>query len=275
MRVINHLQDWASILALNLGERTVVNSQVEALQIKLLRSFGGAIIKGVFPFGSYTRSTLISRHADSNGKVDLMVVFDGDSSPLTYLGWLKDFVHSQYLPSEIHPSHPNVILDLLKQRFQRKIQLVPAIKVSEDDYRVPAKPTNYTTWLNISPNDFKYKSEYFNTNANGKGFSIIRLMKYWNRVNDYPFDSYELEQSIINLHYLHCNDLWDYVLATLHGLSMSGGASFKTSKFEKLKQSCYEAKRLEQNGDWNEAYHLMTTIFPPCWGLSSDKTGLS
>ena len=247
MSVNSHLVATAGNIIITDSERTTIDGYISSLKTKLEGYFPKADIKEKFAFGSYTRKTLMPRKADSLSDVDYMVVFSNTSyKPATYLSWLKDFAKAKYATSEIYQDHPTVVLELSKI----KIELVPAITSTYDDYQIPAPSSSYTDWLTTHPFKFGQAVTDKNTNESGKIRPLIRLMKYWNALNGKVYSSFELENLIVNHYYYSCTTLWDYVNSFISGLSTYGKTTSNSSKITKLKDTCAEAKKLETGTAW-------------------------
>jgi predicted nucleotidyltransferase len=260
MSALSHLNETASRLIITQSERDTIDGNISALRNKLFNHFNNNQIKEGFAFGSYTRKTLMPRRADSLSDVDYMVVFENSSlTPATYLGWLRDFANAKYSKSEIYPSHPTIVLEL----SNIKIELVPAIKsVFYDDYQIPAPSSSYSTWLTTHPNAFN--TEVRNKNTSEKSFirPLIRLMKYWNANNGYPFSSYELEQLIVGRVYYSCNTIWDYLRMFVEGIGTFNRSATTANKIERLKSICLAARNLELSGENNLAENKIKEAFP-------------
>lgn len=263
MSVNSHLANTASQIIITDSERTAIDGNINALSSKLTAHFNQGQIKQRLVFGSYTRKTLMPRKADDHSDVDYMVVFDTSSytyNPATYLKWLRDFATAKYATSEIYPSHPTVVLELSRI----KIELVPAIKSTYgDDYQIPAPSSSYSQWLTTHPNAFNSQVSSKNTAEKSLIRPIIRLMKYWNAKNGYPYSSYGLEQLIVNQFYYSCNNLWDYISLFVSNLSTYNLSSVAaTNKVTRLKTICADAKTLEANGSVSAAELKIAEAFP-------------
>lgn len=257
MSVATYLYSLSSELIITDSERLSINGYVSTVETRLSRYFKPGIVSENFSFGSFTRKTLMPRKADSKSDVDYMVVFNPTKQvpsvwggvtytyyePNTYLGWVKDFVESQYSRSEIYQSHPTIVLQLSKF----KIEIVPAKKDSNDIYEIPAPSSNYTKWLVTTPNSFNETVRIKNTAENSKIRPIIRVMKYWNAQNDYVFSSYELEQKIVATFYYNCSTVWDYLRTFVANLDTTYLGVSATSKVQKLKQACANAYSYENS----------------------------
>lgn len=263
MSVNSHLTNTASQIIITDIERTAINNNITSLSNKLTAYFNQGQIRERLAFGSYTRKTLMPRKADDHSDVDYMVVFDTSSytyTPETYLKWLREFAAAKYASSEIYPSHPTVVLELSRI----KIELVPAIKTTYgDDYQIPAPSSSYSRWLTTHPNAFNNQVSSKNTAEKGLIRPMIRLMKYWNAKNDYPYSSYELEQLIVNQIYYFCNNLWDYISLFANNLSTYNLSSTSaTNKVTRLKKICADAKTLEASGSFIAAESKIVEAFP-------------
>lgn len=155
-----------------------------------------------FIFGSYKRSTIISREFDDNSDIDIMVVFGKKfggfynfdpaneiKKPQTYLNYLKDFAQSSYPRSEIYQSHPTIVLELNHIKFD----LVPAITNVFGTFQIPNKQDWYQIqdWIPTNPNDL---DKALNKNQNLR--RLVRIAKVWNANQGYIYLSYDLEKWI-------------------------------------------------------------------------------
>ena len=263
MSVNTHLTNTASQIIITDAERTAIDKNIDSLSGKLTAYFNQGQIKQRLAFGSYTRKTLMPRKADDHSDVDYMVVFDTSTytyNPDTYLRWLREFAVAKYATTEIYPSHPAVVLELSRI----KIELVPAIKtVYGDDYQIPAPSSSYSKWLTTHPNSFNSQVASKNTSEKSLIRPMIRLMKYWNAKNDYPYTSYELEQLIVNQFYSSCNSLWDYIYMFVGNLiTYNLSSTAATNKVTRLKRICADAKALEASGSVIAAESKIVEAFP-------------
>lgn len=259
MSVSSHLATTASKLIITDYERTIIDGHIESLRKKIDGYFISSAINERFAFGSYTRKTLMPRKADNNSDVDYMVVFNDNSySPSTYLRWLKDFAEAKYSTSEIYSSHPTVVLELSRI----KIEIVPAIKSTYDDYQIPAPSSSYTKWLTTHPNSFNTKVRSKNTNEKKLIRPLIRLMKYWNAKNGYIYSSYELENLIVSHTYFFCQNVWDYLYSFVNGLSSYNPVSWKNDKIKKLKDTCANARDYDSRSLPISAEDEIKKVFP-------------
>lgn len=193
MTVNSHLTALSDLAIVRDRERDNVKRSLATLQNRLNLYFGTDISRQ-FVFGSYSRNTILPRSMDANSDVDYMVVFsDISARPQTYLNRLRRFVETNYTRSEIRQSNPTIVLSLNHIKFE----LVPAIENWRSGLQIPAKASAYMDWISTDPTGFN--QQLTNTNQAHRNLikPLIRIMKYWNTRGHYPFESYKLEQDIV------------------------------------------------------------------------------
>lgn len=234
MSVLSHLKDTASGLVLSSSEKSSIDTSINTLRSRLNDWFVSDI-KEQIKFGSSTRGTILPRKADERSDIDYMIVFDNenDYKPQTFIDRLKTFASIKYSTSEIHQSHPTVVLELNHIKFD----LVPAYKsgwIFETTY-IPAPNSDFTDWISTDPNGFNQKLTNMNNSHSYLIKPMIRLVKYWNAYNSYVFYSYELEQKLLEPSYWLCSNLKDYVFAAIKSLSTWGLPQYKADKVQRAK----------------------------------------
>jgi predicted nucleotidyltransferase len=203
MANLNHyITQIANKLFISYGstEKCSIDTSVNYLTSNLKSYFGNQITQTIL-FGSYTRGTIIPRKYDLNSDVDIMVVFNtqqySEKRPNTYRDNLKKFVDSKYPRSISTKDLPSVMLTLSKIKFD----LVPAIITSTWLSETIYIPKDQTEWQSTDPKGFNKELSDANQKYSNIVKPIIRLLKYWNHRNNYPYDSYELEQIISKLNF--------------------------------------------------------------------------
>jgi hypothetical protein len=194
MSVNTHLTKIASELVLSSEEDSSISTSITTLTTRM-DSYFGTNIKERFQFGSSVRGTILPRKVDSSSDIDFMVVFDtidGKKKPQTYLDRLRKFAESKYTSSEIKQSHPTVVLSLNHISFE----LVPAV-VEYSFYQIPSPATSYSEWIATDPNGANQALQTKNKDNNFLIKPLVRLVKYWNAKNGFPYSSYSLEQYIV------------------------------------------------------------------------------
>lgn len=205
MSVLSYLQSMANAAVLSGAEKKSINKSILALEMRLASCFGDELIDH-FQFGSSTRDTILPRKMDEHSDIDYLIVFKGDGSvPQTFLDRLRRFAEEYYRTSEIRQSSPTIVLELNHIKFD----MVPAIKRTWlGGYKIPDKDCG---WRSTNPNDFNKGLTEKNKSEGNLIKPTIRLMKYWNAVNGYLFESYDLEKKIIDYGYWGCSSQKDYL----------------------------------------------------------------
>ena len=175
-------------------EKLSIDRSIATLEARLASYFPGQYTNN-FVFGSYSRGTILPRNMDERSDIDYMIVFsDTTSRPQTHLTRLKRFAEQRYGQSEIFQSTPTVVLSLNHIKFE----LVPAINTYWNGLQIPAKASDYQDWISTDPHDFNQSLVSANQRNQSLIKPLVRLVKYWNACNRYPFESYDLEQRVVN-----------------------------------------------------------------------------
>ena len=264
MNINSYLSDLASEAIIRNKEKANINLSINTLKDRLNNRFGDRI-KEQLIFGSYTRGTILPRSMDSCSDIDYMIVFsDGSFKPQTYLNYLRDFVEKRYNRSEITQSNPTIVLTMNDIRFE----LVPAIGYNNlHGLRIPAKASEYQDWIPTNPNDFNQQLSSTNQAHNELIKPLVRLVKYWNACNDYPFESFDLEQRIVGFSRVFnppvTHLLKDYFYSFMETLCQDlSGSQYKQSALSKAKQIIGEASILDYNHH-DKAIFTIVKLLPP------------
>ena len=259
MSVLSHLTDTASRAVLSASENTSITSSIANLQSKLSAHFSSDVSEH-FKFGSFTRDTILPRSIDSHSDVDYMVVFrDAGSKPQTYLDRLRRFVESKYSRSEIYQSSPTIVLDLSHIKFE----IVPAVAIYSG-YNIPAPASNWSDWMATYPNSFNSKLVEANKQHQFNLKPLIRLVKYWNSHSGYVFDSFPLEQHLVDSAYYHTT-LKEYLYSAIDSLNLGWGeAQWRKDKLTRAKEivnntRAYEAQQMPATAE-SEIKKLLPSI---------------
>ena len=245
MTVSTHLASLASSLVLSESEKSSISRSIVTLFSRLDTYFGDGIIEH-FQFGSNTRGTILPRKADINSDVDCMVVFDtsdGQKKPQTYLDRLKRFAEQKYSRSEIYQSSPTIVLSLNHIKFE----LVPAVDIY--GYQIPSPASSWTEWISTDPISTNQEIQDKNKSENYQIKPLVRLIKYWNASQGYPFTSFSIEQNIVGTYYISCTSLKDYFYYYWEGFSCPYNSPQSTKdKVERAKKYAAQAKKYESDG---------------------------
>lgn len=256
MTVNSYLANRASNAILSSAEQASINTSINALGARL-GSYFGAGLSSHFRFGSSTRGTILPRKIDESSDIDYMIVFkDGGFTPQTYLNRLRKFVDAYYSSSEFKQSSPSITLELNHIKFD----LVPAlVNVWGGGYQIPS---GQTTWQGTNPNDFNASLTAKNAANHSLIKPTIRLMKFWNALSGYVFDSYSLEKWIVEQSYWLATTQREYLFQTFEKLNIPSDAQWRKDKVERAKKIIAETRSLEAGGYPNLAEAEIKKLIP-------------
>lgn len=247
-------------------EKLSIDRSITTLETRLAGYFPGQYTHN-FVFGSYSRGTILPRRMDERSDVDYMIVFsDTNARPQTHLTRLKRFAEQRYGQSEIFQSTPTVVLSLNHIKFE----LVPAINTLWNGLQIPAKASDYQDWISTDPHDFNQSLVSANQRNQNLIKPLVRLVKYWNACNRYPFESYDLEQRVVN-HFSGLAGLFGMAGRQLKDLFYDFMASFcgqfmfvqwKKNALDRTARLIAEAKNNERYGYHAIAAENMRTLLP-------------
>lgn len=258
----NHLKKISSDLFIKYGstERTKINNSVRAIIQKLEDYFSDEIDEAIL-FGSYQRDTILPRIFDSNSDIDILVLFNTEDfdklKPESYRAQLKKFSEYSYRNSFVAKDHPSIVLELNHIKFD----LVPAIFDVGWVYDSIEIPNKNGGWLETEPKKFNEELVRRNTRFNSIVKPIIRLLKYWNASQSYPFYSFELEKQIADMNFNNDNYESGFLYAIknlqMRNLSVSG-----ERKVEALQKNAEWVKEYLEREQINKAKEAMNRILP-------------
>ncbi len=260
MSVNSHLTSLASDFVLSDSEKSSISTSIKTLSSRLNVYFGNKVIRH-FQFGSSTRGTILPRKADGNSDIDYIVIFapsDGKKKPQTYLNRLKNFVTAKYSTSEIHQSHPTIVLSLNHINFE----LVPAI-IDNYGYQIPMPASSYSEWIRTDPSGINQLLQDKNKKNDYKIKPLVRLVKYWNARNNHPFPSFSMEQYIINTSFSRCSALKDYFYLFWSVFSCGDDTpAYIKTMVERAKRYAKQAKEYEESNMIDRAESEIQKIVP-------------
>jgi len=264
--VNGYLTRLAGKAVLNGTEKISIGLSINALKQRLDSYFSGQLAETLI-FGSYSRGTILPRSLDERSDIDYMVVFsDGNYRPQTYLDKLRRFVEMYYRSSEIVQSHPTIQLKLGHICFE----LVPATKDWFGGMKIPAKASDYVNWVDTDPIGFNATLVAKNQENGQLIKPLVRLIKYWNARNGYPFESYALEQQVVSQNYNSWNvfDTQQRSLKDCFYIFMEDlDAGYYTPQWtrqliERVKRSIASVKAYEAAGSTSQAVSLIRQLLP-------------
>lgn len=236
-----YLVSVARALVLSEDEKQHIQTSISTLRARLNAWFGNDV-KKQYQFGSSIRETILPRSVDSGSDIDYMIVFDNKDKykPATLLNRLRRFVENKYSRSEVYQSSPTIVLEL----SHIKIELVPAYQDYpwSETYYIPAPASDYVDWMTTSPSYIQTKVNDANSRYNYQIKRLIRLLKYWNVMNEKVY-SYELEDHIASRVFWCCTSLEDYFFDTVKYLPTSLLPQYKIDKVQKLKDKVEEIRK--------------------------------
>lgn len=179
-------------------EHDKIKASLDYLKQKIWSAFQNKL-ENVELFGSFDRGTSLPGSVDRFSDVDVMIIFrENEFQPQTYLNQLRSFGEKTYPRSETFPDHPTVVVELSHVRFE----LVPAhVEVGfwgGKTIKIPGTPAKELQWIETDPGAFK--TVLLEKNEEKKGLTIptIKLLKYWNAINNYPFRPYTIEKIAVD-----------------------------------------------------------------------------
>lgn len=243
-------------------------AQVDAKILDVRKKFSqhtSANVLSVVPFGAYTRGTLLPLDYDRRASVGLLVQFsDTGLHPQTYLDRIEHLLCASY-PSRSHlrdatsitlPAHPY------------PLRLVPALDAGHAGFRIPAQ-NMVSGWRHANPAEFSRRLDFADQFNQKLIRPLIRVIKYWNGVNAYPFHPFHLEYEIVNKGYqylggsLSAPRLFNYIHDFLSNCGLHDLTTPRKHKLLKrtrvLLDRCH---RLDEGGRRDAAMKCVAEILP-------------
>ena len=133
--------------------------------------------------------------------------------------------------------------------------------------KIPAKASDREDWILTDPNGFNNKLSSVNQSNQNLIKPLVRLVKYWNACNDYPFESFDLEQRIVGYHHVFnpfvAHQLKDYFYGFMGTLCQdSSGPKYKQIALNKAKQTISSAVLLDHKNDCKMAEMAISKLLP-------------
>lgn len=218
-------------------------------------------VDDVMVFGSYSRNTILPREFDPNSDVDILILFNsqkGKLKPESYRERLKKFAMKFYERSKVIKDHPSIVIELDHINFD----LVPGIfddGVFYDSIEIPGKDTD---WIETRPREFSKSLTEANTRYDSIVKPIIRLVKYWNAANNYPYSSsFKLESMIADMNFSSENYQSGFFYA-VDNLETWEYPEIVKQKTQTLQRNIEYIKKFIDNEDLAGAKRMVSKIFP-------------
>ena len=201
MEVDSYLNRLVGQLTIDKSTRDAINASFDVLKAKIWSEYQDRL-RSVELFGSYLRATELPQKVDIKSDVDILVVFkSNDFKPTTMLNHLLEFADTEYSRSDVLKSHPTVVIEMKKVRFE----IVPAYYESSfwngEELKIPAPRNNDLKWITTEPQKLHKDLVAKNLQAHNLVIPVIKLIKYFNVRKGRPYESYLIEQHAIGIDY--------------------------------------------------------------------------
>jgi hypothetical protein len=120
--------------------------------------------------------------------------------------------------------------------------LVPAMNTWWSGLRIPDKNG---AWQDTDPHGFNRKLTARNADCGDLLKPAIRIIKRWNAANGYVFESYALEQWIVDRWHPTCSNLRDYVLAIYDNMESLRGPRVLKDRIDRARQRVSRIREFE------------------------------
>mgnify|MGYP002077783954 CR=1 FL=1 len=213
-------------------------------------------LQDVAVFGSFDRGTFID--ADPLSDVDVLVLFkQREFQPETYLKRIRAMCESKYPRSQVFQDHPTVVIDMDHIRFE----LVPAYRPSARTTKIPAPRSKELKWIDTDPAAAKKALLEKDQRNKGHILPLVRIMKYWDHLNDHPFASFELERITRNKLY-NSRSLSDSWFEITEKLQEYASTVHQTRAVTALLQKRKRLRALQTNALIEYIVQEMGTVLP-------------
>ncbi len=140
-----------------------------------------------------------------------------------------------------------------------KFDLVPSRYVTSfwnSTYQIPNRES---VWMDTDPKGFNSLLTTNNNKYNSILKPIIRLIKRWNASNDYPYNTFELEQMIAKMNFSGDNYEKGFIYAT-ENLSKYNLGIYQTAKVNTLQKNVQLITEKLKNNDQTKAEEILMNI---------------
>lgn len=150
-----------------------------------------------------------------------------------------------------------------------KFELVPAIDTWFSGLQIPAKTSDYENWISTDPTDFNDLLVDANKENNNLTKPLVRILKYWNALNGYVYESYELEKYVVEESFFMLklssnltleNMLYDFIDAM--GWEWNT-AKWKVERIQRAQSLVSELRDFQDNNNELIAANRIRKLLPP------------
>jgi predicted nucleotidyltransferase len=224
---------------LSSDKKKKIDISIEYFKEKIWGHFQDRLLE-VVVFGSYSRDTIIPIE---DADVDIVAIYrTKEFQPETYLKQIKTFCEEIYPRSEIYQDHPTIVIDMEHIKFE----VVPSYYISTGVVKIPAPHSKELKWVNTNPKDLITKVANKDKNNKNLILPIIRILKYWNILNQRPFSSFQIERAIVDKLF-NCTTLKDYFVSAISAIEEIASNDTQKKAIGKLKDKQRRLRILESN----------------------------
>lgn len=257
MLLNNYLEKLTQALLIPIEEKELIRISLKELQDLIKNQF--LSVSEHFCFGSYVRNTNLSTYLDPHADVDYLVVFkkDQEEDPDELLDQISIFLVEHFKNQDIIQLKPTGIVSINGIRFE----LVPAYRDQKYfiNYKIPTVNEDETVWYATDPHEITDTLLKENEEHDSHLIPVIKLLKYWNIINQHVYTSYELERHVVFMDYPKLDCLKDYLFYAIDNLSTDELDEEKQQRVEHLKSSILT---IQQESDEECALYHLSIIFP-------------
>lgn len=257
MSLNHYLEKLASNLVLSFDEDERIKSALKTLNHLIEDHLLN--VHEHFCFGSYKRGTRLTHRVDPSSDVDYLIVFNKkkDEDPEELVLRLKEFVEGQFQPSAIHRLSPTCIVEI----DTINIELIPAYKEGDllINYKIPSTESDEIEWIPSVPNEYNNYLKQYNSEHNFYLVPLIRVLKYWNIINDNVFSSYDLEHELMFKDFPKFDSFTEYFFYAVENISAEKAQPEKAHIWEKFQTQILSIKdELSEE----KALHQLSALLP-------------
>lgn len=193
--IIHHLAEVARRALLSPADKARLQALVDRVLAQVAADFPRHVVTRCEVVGSFSRDTCLPAAMDPQGDIDVLVLFqDTHHLPAYFLEQLQRFAEYHYPAGAIERRNGELHLKLPPAW----IKLVPALG-SLTGVQVPGPGMS---WIRIDPFSAREQLRARDQQLDGLVLPLVRLAKYWNACNGYPFASWDLEQRVVSHRFL-------------------------------------------------------------------------
>lgn len=209
--IVHHLAEVARRAILSPADKARLQVPLDRVLAQLAVEFPRTVVTRCEVVGSFGRDTCLPAAMDPQGDIDVLVLFhDTHHLPAYFLEQLQRFAEYHYPAGAIERRNGELHL----RQPPAYLKLVPALG-SLTGVQVPGPGMS---WIRIDPFSAREQLRARDAQLDGLGLPLVRLAKYWNACNGYPFASWDLEQRVVSHRFLGEHNLQACLFELLRAL---------------------------------------------------------